>query len=283
MIRTGVLAAMLAGALAPAAPADAPSVKDVMRRVGAYVDGYGEKASIVVATEQYSQQARSMRIGYEPVARRLVSDFAIVKIDALRGWQGFRDVLEVDGEQLPDRADRLVRLLTAAGGRYDEARQLSDESARFNIGSILRNFNVPTTALFFFSSGNLDRFKFSAKGVDASGIWEIAFRETWRPTLIRTPEGVPVPSEGSLWVNPADGTVVRTELRVAGFVRRGERGTKATGRVDVTYSRVSDLDMWLPSAMDEDFETVRADGTETISGRALYSNYRQFRTMVRIK
>ena len=32
----------------------------------------------------------------------------------------------------------------------DEARRLSDESARFNIGPIVRNFNVPTAALFFF-------------------------------------------------------------------------------------------------------------------------------------
>src|SRR3954469_23908815 len=114
MTRSGVVAAILVGALTPRPAAEVPSVKDVMRRVGAYVDGYGAKASIVVATEQYAQQARSMTVGYEPVMRRLVSDFAIVKVDGLRGWQGFRDVLEVDGERLPDRADRLVRLLTAS-------------------------------------------------------------------------------------------------------------------------------------------------------------------------
>lgn len=254
-----------------------------MRRVGAYVDAYGQRASIVVATEHYTQQSRSMTIGYEPTMRRILADFAIVKVDTLRGWQGFRDVVEVDGERLPDRDDRLVRLLTESGGRYDEARRLSDESARFNIGAIQRNFNVPTTALFFFTPDNLDRFEFSAKSVDRSGLWEIAFRETSRPTLIRTPAGHSVPSGGMLWVNPSDGTVTRTQLEVEGFAMSGPRRSRGRGRVDVTYQRVAELDMWLPAAMDESFEATRGDTRDSISGRALYSNYRQFTTMVRIK
>jgi hypothetical protein len=170
-----------------------------------------------------------------------------------------------------------------SGGRYDEARRLSDESARFNIGRIQRNFNVPTTALFFFSADNLDRFKFSAKKVDSAGVWEIAFRETSRPTMIRTPAGNPVPSQGLLWVKPSDGTVVRTRLEVDGFVVTGPRRSHGTGLVDVTYQRVGDLDMWLPSSMDEEFEAVRGNTRDTIWGQALYSNYRQFTTMGRIK
>jgi hypothetical protein len=260
------------------------SVKDVMRRVGAYVAAYGERASIVVATEHYTQGVRSSHPD-GPTARRMVADFAIVKVDTLGGWQGFRDVVEVDGQRVSDRDDRLVRLLTESGGRYDEARRLSDESARFNIGAIHRNFNVPTSALFFFTAANLDRFTFAAKAVDRAGIWEIAFRETSRPTLIRTPAGSSIASEGTLWVNPADGTVIRTLLTVEGFAGRERRGTRGSGRVDVTYRRVSDLDMWLPASMDEDFEAARSrlEDWEHISGRALYSNYRQFRTAVRIK
>jgi hypothetical protein len=281
-----ILAAVLFSILAAARPhaiQPAPSVKDVMRRVAAYVDAYGERASIVVATEQYTQRSRSMTIGYEPTLRRILADFAIVHVATLRGWQGFRDVVEVDGVSVADRDDRLLRLLMQPGGRYDDARRLSDESARFNIGRIQRNFNVPTTTLFFFTADNLDRFKFSAKRVDPSGLWEIAFRETARPTLIRTPAGHSVPSEGLIWVNPSDGTVVRTRLEVEGFVRTGPRRSIGTGHVDVTYQRVPELDMWLPASMDEDFEAVRGDARDNISGRALYSNYRQFTTTVRIK
>jgi hypothetical protein len=274
---------LAAAVLFAAVPQPTPSVKDVMRRVGAYVDAYGEKASILVATEHYTQEARSSTGGPTGrTTRRILADFAIVKVETLRGWQGFRDVVEVDGQRVSDRDDRLVRILTESGGRYDEARRLSGESARFNIGAIYRNFNVPTSALFFFSQENLDRFHFAAKGVQPDGTWEIAFRETSRPTLIRTPEGKSLTAEGSLWVNPADGTVVRTLLKVGGFAANARR-TRGTGRVDVTYRRVPTLDMWLPASMDEDFEASRDNESETISGRALYSNYRQFQTTVRIK
>ena len=260
-----------------------PSVKDVMRRVAGYVDAYGPRASIVVATEHYTQQARRAAPSM-PEKRQIVAEFAIVKVDRDRGWQGFRDVIEVDGTRLPDRDDRLVRVLTQPG-RYDEAHRLSNESARFNIGPIERNFNVPTTVLFFFSSANLERFKFSAESVDAAGLWAIEYRETTRPTLIRTPAGTSVPSNGTLWVNPSDGTVVRTRLQVEGFAMRARLGTRSrgTGSVDVTYQRVPALDMWLPASMDEDFEVRDGEHRDSATGRALYSNYRQFTTSGRIK
>jgi hypothetical protein len=269
-----VVAVPMAGA-APAQPA--LSVKDVMRRVAAYVDAYGEKAQIVVATEHYTQDLRG-NVSV-PETRRILAEFAIVKVPRL-GWQGFRDVVEVDGARISDRDDRLVRILTASGGGFDEARRLSNESARFNIGALHRNFNVPTTALFFFSAENLDRFRFAARGVQPDGTWEIAFRETSRPTLIRTPDGQSVPSEGSIWVNPSDGTVVRTLLKLGGFAPGGR--TKGTAHADVRYRHVTDLGMWLPASMDEQFET-NGMISQTISGRALYSNYRQFTTSGRIK
>jgi hypothetical protein len=76
---------------------------------------------------------------------------------------------------------------------------------------------------------------------------------------------------------------VRTQFEVEGFVRTGPRRSHGTGHVDVTYQRVADLDMWLPASMDEDFEVVRGNTRDNISGRALYSNYRQFTTSGRIK
>ena len=260
-----------------------PSVNDVMRRVAAYVDAYGERASIVVATERYTQ--RSRRVSGMPEQRQLVADFAIVKVAGTRGWQGFRDVIEVDGSPLADREGRLVRILTQPGPAYDEARRLLDESARFNIGPITRDFNVPTTTLFFFTTDNLERFKFNAVKADAAGIWEIAFRETARPTLIRTRAGRPVVSSGTLWVNAADGTVVRTRLQVEGFGRTESvsKRPRGSGSVDVTYQRVPALEMWLPASMDEDFEIREFEDVDSISGRALYSDYRQFTTSVRIK
>jgi hypothetical protein len=257
------------------------SVKDVMKRVERYVGDYGEKASIVVCTERYQQDTRGS--GSAPRTRTLVSDFALVYADAIHGWLGFRDVVEVDGHAVADREDRLAHVLMGSEGRFDEARRLNDESARFNIGSIERNFNVPTTVLFYFSPENRYRFKFTAKTVGADGTWEIAFRETETPTLIRTPEGDSIRSVGTIWVQPDSGTVVRTELQLEMLTGRTAHPQRGKGTVDVAYTRIDDLNMWLPSQMDETFEASRQPIWDRVSGHAEYSNYRRFTTTARIK
>ena len=197
------------------------------------------------------------------------------------------------GRKLPDRDERLADVLMASEGRYDEARRLSDESARFNIGSIERNFNVPTTTLFFFIRDNHGRFKFAARRVMDDGTWEISFRETSTPTLIRTPDGSSVHVSGTLFVRPDTGIVVRTVLAMEMIAGRGATPRRGTGQVDVTYRRVEDLKMWLPASMDERFEASQQmppgrNGSvpapwDRVSGHAEYSDYRQFTTSVRIK
>jgi hypothetical protein len=250
------------------------SVKDVMQRVERYVGAYGERASIVVCTERYEQQAQGSRMSADE-RRTLVSDFALVYAGAIHGWLGFRDVIEVDGRRVADRQDRLAHVLMDAQGRFDEARRLSDESARYNIGAIQRNFNVPTAALFFFTRDNHDRFKFAARTVAADGTWEIAFKETDRPTLIRDPDGASIPSSGTIWVDPQTGTIVRTRLEIA------PKGGQ--GHTDVVYRHVDELNMWLPASMDEEFAVTRGGVSDRVSGHADYSNYRRFTTTVRIK
>ena len=215
--------------------------------------------------------------------RRILADFAIVRVDSLRGWQGFRDVVEVDGRASRDRDDRLVRLLTESGGRYDEARRLSDESARFNIGRIQRNFNVPTTALFFFTTDNLDRFKFTAKGVDrATASGRSRFAKPSRPTADSHAERRDrCRPEGTLWVNPVgrDGRahaargrrVRRSRDRAASHGHRpGRRHLPARRRARHVAARVDGRGVRSACA---------GNSRDNITGRALYSNYRQFQTI----
>jgi hypothetical protein len=270
---------------APRTRSDGPSLKEVVRRMAAYVEAYGDKASIVVATERYTQHASSSRPSSATALdhRVTVADFAIVKAEGFGGWVGIRDIVEVDGARITDREDRLIQLLTASSGSMDEARRLSDESARFNIGPFLRNFNVPTTALFFFRTENLDRFKFTRKSVGGDGTWEIAFRETTRPALIRTPDGASVPTEGTMWVDAASGTVVRTRLRMAAFGAPGASPGTTSAEIAVTYRRVPALDMWLPDSMTESYEVVHGLVWERTTADAGYTDYRQFQTSVRIK
>lgn len=251
-----------------------------MRRVGAYVDAYGERASFVVATERYTQDAAGNTAQAFHGKRETVAEFAIVKVDALTPWQGFRDVLEVDGTPLRDRDDRLIQSLLAGPSGYAEARRLSEESSRFNIGIIERNFNVPTTALFFFRAESQARFKFSSRDA-RDGIWRVQWRETTKPTFIRTPGGQSIPSEGELWLDPDTGTIRRTQLKVS---MHGPNGQDGSGHVDVTYQYVAAIGMWLPAAMDEEWQSSAKLGAwERMRGHAVYSNYRQFTTSVRIK
>ena len=285
MPRCAFIAALLglAAMTGPRLAAGEPSLKDVLGRMSAYVQTYGEKASIIVATERYTQRVR-VAVGRDQ-DRVTVADFAIVKAAGLGGWVGFRDVVEVDGARVGDREERLIQILTAASGRMDEAHRLSKESARFNIGPIERNFNVPTAGLFFFRPENLDRFKFTRKGVQPDGTWEIGFRETTRPTLVRTPAGVPVPADGSIWVDGGTGTVTRTRLHMTIVLppTPGEPPRPGSAEIDVTYQRIPALDMWLPEAMTERYDGSGGFGPFRTIGEAKYTDYRQFQTSIRIK
>ena len=284
MARPSFLAALLglAALAVTRLDADELKLKDIVRRMGAYVDSYGEKASIVVATERYTQRVKSGAQA-TPRERVTVADFAIIRAQGFGGWVGFRDVVEADGVRISGHEDRLLRVLERVSGNFDEAARLSDESARFNIGSIGRNFNVPTAVLFFFVRDNLERFKFTRKGGDG-GLWEIAFRESSHPTIVRTPEGRSITSEGTVWVNAADGTVVRTRIRMA-FPGRGSAFSSSPGEavVDVSYAHVPAVGLWLPATMAESYVMARGGTAERITTEAKYSDYRVFQTSGRIK
>ena len=300
-----------------------PTLEQVMARVSEYVAAYGEKAAVVVATEKYSQTVQVE--GVEPNRPRdLKAEFAIVRV-AGGGWTGFRDVFEVNGQAVQDRKDRLVTLLTNTAGDANEVTRIANESARFNVGPITRNFNVPTAALFFFGPNDLSRFTFVRKGrktIDAVETWEIEFRETRRPALIKTRSGKDVPIEGSLFVRPSDGTVVRTRFKMknfadieaapeqqapaqrpAGSPSSNNGGREAINRnqplasigvdkfeseadIEVTYAKPAGIDLWFPASMVELYQgPIKIKVTPVMARattRAKYSDFRQFGASIRI-
>lgn len=211
---------------APPAPATAAArttqaerdVEQVVRKMADYVAAYGPQTSVIVGVEKYTQRVTVEERFVRP--RSLVSEFAIVKAAGRVGWSGFRDVVEVDGKAVSDRRDRLLSLLTGPAGGEAELRRIADESARYNVGPVIRNFNVPTTALFFFHPELVGRFTFRRTGnktIDGVSTWVLDFKETQRPTLVMKSDGTDVPCEGTVWVVPADGTIVRTRLRLRNF------------------------------------------------------------------
>jgi hypothetical protein len=288
-----------------------------MARVGAYAAAYGEKASVIVAAETYTQTVTvegTADTATRPI--KLDAEFAIVRLRG-GGWTGFRDVIEVNDEPVGDRKDRLLSLLTSDSASLSEATRIANESARFNVGPISRNFNTPTAALFFFLPENLERFTFTRKGtkdIDKIKTVEIAFKEAKLPTLVTTRAGTNVPLEGSVWVNPADGTVIRTRMHMEKFadqqVAPDQAAPKLTGPlnvngngggrpqasanvaamdtrpidssadIEVTYRKPAGIDLWLPAQMTELYEgpiLIRNHPAPArASTRASYSNFKQF-------
>jgi hypothetical protein len=270
---------------APSVVVRDPVLQPVLERVGRYVDGYGEAASLIVATEEYEQRINEPPLGV-PSERKLMSVFALSRATDATGWIGYRDVLEVDGRPVSDRADRLMSLLGSGTPDLAGARRVAAESARYNIGPAIRNFNDPTAVLFFFLSSRLARFAFESRGTETiNGVraTQISFREIAKPTLIQTTMGRDIACSGMLWVNPEDGTVLRTRIDLTGY-----QGLRSGVRVEVTFARDPRLRLWLPSRMTEQNRgVVQAFGATrlnasivevTMKATATYRDFKRFET-----
>ena len=256
-----------------------PALAAVLARVSDYADNYGRELSAVVAEEVYEQKATRGAVSagaaaaQSPTSRRLVSDFLLVKVPGADGWLPFRDVFEVDGVQVRDRDDRLKKLFLEAPPEkaVENAKTIWDESARYNIGVIHRNVNVPTLPLMFVDSRFVPRFEFSRRGEPTVGgirAWEIEYREVARPTIIKTRGGEDVPASGTLWVEPVSGRILRTLMKAAGAT------------ITVTYEpRAESLGLWLPVKMQESY--VYSVGR--IQAIATYSKFRRFQVFTEEK
>jgi hypothetical protein len=166
--RTGLLAAAL-GAGLPAAAQERPGLDEVIGRAAAYVAAYVDVLSNVVMEEDY-RQTHYRDSSANPSHSQLVSEFLLMRVDEGGQWVGFRDAVELNGRELENRGNRLVSLL--ADGRASaiaQARRISEESARYNLGETGRTFNVPTYSLFFLHPANVERFDFERMRTGRAG------------------------------------------------------------------------------------------------------------------
>ncbi len=246
-----------------------PELDVVLGRMTDYLDGYLNDFANVVAEERYEQRVYVGATAGASSTRRLRSDLLLVRVPGPFGWVPFRDVFEVDGRPLREREERLRKLFlenpdTALG----EARRIADEGARYNIGTVFRNLNMPTLPLMFLVPGKLPGFTFARHGEDTvEGIraWRIDYEEVERPTIIRRPGAdVEVPASGSFWVDPSTGRILRTKVRASVGA--------LTMETTVTYRRSDTLGIWAPAEMEESYNQP----SETIEGKAVYLNFRRF-------
>ena len=191
---------------------------------------------------------------------------------------GFRDVLKMNGRDVTGRPGRLAQLFANPTTLSLEiASKIAGESARFNIGPIKRTVNNPATVLEILDPRHHHRFRWSKAKEDRIGgtrAWVIRIAEQAKPTIVRSSAGVDEPVTGSLWVNPANGTLLRAAIRIAVSQRNNE-----SLHLDLTFGFEPQLQMWVPMRLLEVHEVA---GNFLQTGEANYSGFKQFTVQSRI-
>ena len=274
----GVLAAM--AVLTLSAQDAEPTLDAVLAKAAAYVTSYQNRLAGIVAEELYRQQVVVTQRRGSPQNReyrQLRSDLLLVKGANEGSWLQFRDVFEVDRKPIRDRDERLYKLFV--GASTDAAKQaeaIQMESARYNIGPIMRTINMPILALVFFDRANQPRFEFK-KGKPGSvkrfagmaqerDVWMIEYDETLKGTVVRGANDRDIPSHGRVWLDSTTGRFLRTELI--------SEDTDVRALIEVFYRAETGLDLLVPAEMRELYELRRSQAR--IDGRAEYSRFRQF-------
>jgi hypothetical protein len=260
---------------------DRPPLSTILDRVRDYVVRYQKEVSGVVAEERYVQDADKSDRPFV-THRELKSDLLLVRTEgATEAYVQFRDVFEVDGDPVRDRTDRLAKLFMAPSlEAKKQAAQIMNESARYNIGSIQRNINVPLLALMLLDPVYEPHFKYSAstesKGTPrglpktpafklGADTWELDFDEVAEPTVIQG-DGRNAKSHGRIWIDPGTSRVLITEIV-------NEAKTVRT-TIRVSYQSEAQAGVLLPVEMRETY--VLKGRFYTFEGAATYSNYRRF-------
>jgi len=250
-----------------------PELELALGRLVDYVDAYERQYSMLVAEEDYRQSMPQQGV-------RLRSDLLLVKPEKSPEWVSFRDVYEVDGVAVRDREDRLKELfLNPTAQSRAQLQAIKDESARYNIGPLERNINVPLFPLKFLIPANRDRFRYKLAGTpEAAGVrtWRIEYAETARPTLIVDRANNDVPASGWFLVEQLTGAIVESAVTVA--------RDDYTAAIVVRYRRDASLGMWVPDEMKESFKAARLTGwpmrsvvfESILDGTARYSKFRRF-------
>jgi hypothetical protein len=284
LLTTLLVAALLAP---PVIAQRAPSLRDVLDRTGAYVIEYGQALSTIIADEEYVQEL--VGAGGTVLERRVLhAEMAFVRLANSTEWQAFRHVVRVDGEPVPGAERRLARLFQLEPySVIAQARQIGAESARYNLGPLVRTFNAPTMPLQFLHPAHQDRFRFTREGETRVGdevAWTVRFRDRGGATLIRSPGGRPVPIDGRFVIVPGDGRVMRASFVATGFLPDERGRPRARGELLVEWREDERLGLWVPAEMHERYEGPWGDEhlTYEIVGTARYVDYRRFEVDARV-
>lgn len=266
-----------------AATVGSAEVDGIIDRASRQAAAFGPELAGYVAREDYLQTVRrwtgaapaAPAMGPAVAARHLQAELLLVH-DPATPWQLHRDVVAVDGVAVPDRADRLVRLFADphADARR-RLREITDESARFNLGHVIRNINVPTFPLLVLHPAHRDRFRIRDSGhvrEDGATARLLTFSERGRPRVVRGQHGRDVRLEGSLTVDVSTGELLRATIV--------PRSDGLTSRLEVWYGRVEGVPRRVPLRLWEWYRVAREEPDTYVEGTATYADVRRYTTIV---
>lgn len=252
-----------------------PTFAEIMQRVHAYVVVYEDhQLSTVIARERYHQQwlDAKARIKGE---RTLLSDYLLLQLPN-EDWVAVRDIYDVDGTAVADRAERLRNLFAGPREQLGQrAMKLAEDGARFNLGGLYyRTVNLPTFALRILRPASRKRIDFNKIGqehIEGTRTAIIAFRETKSPTFSATPDGKDIPAHGRFWVEPDTGIVLRSEM-----ILGGTRSLPPRATITVSYRLEPSLGFRVPIEMRERYDNPRRTSDDVVVALATYSEFRRF-------
>ena len=251
-----------------------------------YATNYEQGFALLVADETYVQELQrppnpgtnlsrtnpggGMQAGGPVSSQTIKSDFILVQLGMDgEGWMPFRDTYEVKGRKVRNRDDRLLKLFTTNDkSRFEKAAEISGNSAKYNLGNVTRNINIPLLGMMFLHPRVNERFEFTDGGeepVNGRVLRKAIYKEVAHPTLIKTSRNRDLALTGQMWIDPFSGAVVRTELNAADPVVRCQ--------VIVSFRRDETLEMWVPEKMEEYYKAY--SGLDDIVATATYTNVRK--------
>jgi VWFA-related protein len=266
-----------------------PQLVAMLSRASEWVGNIESQAPRVICDEQYEQtlsQWKSGAVVERGISRstedwfvdrrsRLQAEYALVRVAEGTGWRGYRDVLGADGAKVHDRDGRLARVLASpSASTAKEAQQIAAASAAYSLGFKERSVNVPTLAFAFLELANRSRFYFHQETelpVGGHPAAQIGFEERGSPTIFIGRDNRDLPVEGTLWVAPDSGILLRSTVRLRLEVNLDQTDVEIT----VLYAPSAELDgAWVPSEMRETY-TSASTKLECV---ARYSNYRRLKS-----
>lgn len=257
-----LLAVVLVAASGTRFRAQAPDA--IVDRASRYVEAYEAAFSALVCEERQIQKLVRAD-GHVEKTRELRSDLLLVKIGTA-GMPVFRDVLEVDGKPIKNRADRLRKLfLENPKTAMEQAQAIAKESQRYNIG-LSRTGNSPILPIRILMPRVASGFRFEVSGS------QLTFQEFRSPSFFRRRTASAVldmMSHGSFEID-ATGRVLAAELTAG-----GPPDTYWTTQA-VRYREDPQLKLLVPIEMTERYWKPGRPAVGRLEVASSYSNIRRF-------